>query len=831
VNRPRWTIALLVILTIGVSMFYLGAAFGIRPGQPIAPLDDAYITFQYARQIARGHPYRYNDGDPPTTGMTSPLFGFLLAGAHLLGFRGDGLVGLAVALGVVWLVLVAWLTHRFTSRLLAKRAHHGWPLLAAALVLLAGPFQWAAFNGMETGLFTVLTLAALDTFLAGRVGWCTLWLGLASLTRPEGVILAGLVWGVTLGRSLLASRSVPWRALALLSLAVGAGLIPSLVNRVLTGTTAAAGLQAKSWWLNVPAYPDAILRSTFLSYVRVMEGFLKGWGFASLSPFPSGLLLFALAGWIALGVRRRWAELALTAGWFFAGSLVAATLITVTWHIGRYQAPFVPVAIGLAVCGLAFVSRRLAPRHRFIPLSLALLLVVSAVLTVPPAVRIYRAAVRTVIDQQLAVATWIRENLPAGARVGVHDTGSLRYVGERPTYDVIGLTTAGAAIPWRHGAGSVYEHMEHSPMRPDYFAIYPDVFSIPYLAATDLFAEELFRVNVPDHRVASAGPVQGIWRADWRLAGSGQRFYQPDVLSRTTGLRVVDRLDVADLADEAAHDLVWWQDAQRTGFPTEVWQLSYPMLPDREVLDGGRLLTGGMTFDLTARPGEDLWLVARLHAQQGGAVEVLVNGERVGRWAYPPVAGRWLETLFHVPSTHVTTTRTQITLRVVSEGADFRHYAPYFLWALQGEPEEVAVEIEHPLHADFDAGLTLLGYDLPGQVFHPGDVLPVTLYWRATRPVEVDAKVFLHLYTEGGELGPQSDGWAYHGTRPPYTWAPGEIVADPHFISLPADLPPGRYSLEAGLYYVDGSGRLQAMLDGVVQVEGRVPLTIVEVHE
>ena len=35
---------------------------------------------------------------------------------------------------------------------------------------------------------------------------------------------------------------------------------------------------------------------------------------------------------------------------------------------------------------------------------------------------------------------------------------------------------------------------------------------------------------------ASASATQGVWRADWHLAGSGEQFYQPDILARTAGL-------------------------------------------------------------------------------------------------------------------------------------------------------------------------------------------------------------------------------------------------------------------------------------------------------
>jgi len=827
-----WPIGLLIVLAGAVSAIYWAVAFATADERPVAPLDDAYITFQYARQIARGHPYEYNDGDPPTTGMTSLLLGFLLAGAYLLGFTGERLVGFALGMGFIWLGGIAWLTYRLTLRLFD--GHHGarsWALGAAVLVVLSGPVQWGCFNGMETGLFAVLSLAALDAFLAGQAAWCALWLALAGLARPEGLILAGLIWAVAFAGGLFTSRTIGRGPMGLLSVAVAIGFVPFLVNWVLTGTTAATGLEAKSWLFNVPRYPEELVRSILGAYRRiVLERFL-GWGALGRWFVPPGFLLFGLLGWAALGVRRRWTALALTLSWFLLGTLSTATLITAVWHYGRYQVRFIPLLAVLASGGLAFLQERLGRRWRPFVAATVLLLVIAVICSGLRGVRLYRQAVETMIGQQLAVADWLRENLPADARVGVHDTGSLRYLGDRSTYDLIGLTTAGAAVAWRHGAGSVFEQMEHSPMRPDYFAIYPDVFSIPYLAATDLFAEELFRVEVPGYAVTSAGPVQGVWRADWHLAGSGERFYQPDIGERTAGLRLMDALDVADLDDEAAHHVTWWQEARRPGFPTEVWQLTYRVPPDREVLDGGRLLTGGIVFDVRTEPGESLWIVARLHAQEPGAVRVEVDGRDVGRWAYPAIPGQWLETLFRVPAGYVTSIETRVTLRVDANDPDFRHYAPYYFWFLQGEPSVVPPEIGHRVDAVFAGGLRLLGFDLPSRVWRPGDVVPVTLYWQAAATTDSDAKVFLHLYDADGRLGPQSDGWAYYDTRPPYTWSPGEVVADPRRLTLPEESPAGRYTIEVGLYDPDTLSRLSAHYEGVRQSEGRIPLGAIEVSE
>jgi hypothetical protein len=809
-----------------VSARYLTIGLGAAERRAVAPLDDAYITYQYARQIAQGHPYQYNDGDPATTGMTSPLFGLLLAGAHRIGFTDEWLVALAVCLGSLYIGLIGWITYRLAFHLTESQR---WALFGSLLVILSGSVQWGSFNGMETGLFTVLTLAALYAFLAQRDKLCVVSLGLATLVRTEGLILAGSVWAASVADGFLGKGAERWKRPQILSGALVVALVPYVINWAFTGDPSAAGLRAKSWFLNVPFYPGDIIRSALRCYRTIILGYFLG-GRQWL--VPPGMLLLALLGWFALGMRRQWMALSVTMSWFLVGTLSTATLITATWHMGRYQVPFVPVVAVLAVCGLNTLEKRLRGRWKPIILgALGLFLLATSTYSTVNAARVYQRAADTVAQQQLRLADWLRQNLPAGARTGVHDAGSLRYVGERPTYDLIGLTTPHAAAAWRSGAGSVFEMMEHSPMRPDYFAIYPDVFSIPYLRETDLFAEELFRVEVPEYAVASAGPVQGVWRADWHLAGSGERLYQADILERTQGLTLMDTVDVADLDDEAVHSVEWWQNVKHPGFPTEVWQLAYRVPPHDEVLDGGRLLTGGIAFDTRTRPGKDLWIVARLHAQQRGSVRIEIDGEPSGYWAYPSVPGQWLETMFRVPAARINTETTRVALNVETDDSAFHHFSPYAFWVFQGETGEIDPSIEKRTEVTFGDSLSLLGIDPPEARLHPGDVLHVALYWQAQSRTNEDAKVFLHLYDASDSLGPQSDGWAVHGTRPPYTWVPGEIVEDRRTLRLPDDLPPGEYSLELGLYSPDGSGRLSAYREDIPQAEGRVTLATIGVME
>lgn len=340
----RLQFLLLALLMCCIAATYIITDVTAARGRLVAPLDDAYITYQYARQIAHGQLYRYNDGDPSTTGMTSPLFGFLLAGLHLLGFVNERLPALATAPGALWLGLIAMLVYRISARLLGRQASTIWPWSAACLTALTGAVQWSCFNGMETGLFTVLTLAALDTFLAGGPG--PLWLSLSALTRPEGLVLAGLIWAITGVRETASFGRVPWKQLATLTIPLVVGLIPSGVNWALTGSASSAGLVAKSWWGNVPFYPDEIIRSILTFYSRIILEQFLGWAPPNHWFIAPGVFVLALVGWVGLAKRRRWVEMLITSSWFLVGTLSTANLITALWHQGRYQVPFAPIVMG-----------------------------------------------------------------------------------------------------------------------------------------------------------------------------------------------------------------------------------------------------------------------------------------------------------------------------------------------------------------------------------------------------------------------------------------------------------------------------------------------------
>ncbi len=94
--------------------------------------------------------------------------------------------------------------------------------------------------------------------------------------------------------------------------------------------------------------------------------------------------------------------------------------------------------------------------------------------------------------------------------------------------------------------------------------------------------------------------------------------------------------------------------------------------------------------------------------------------------------------------------------------------------------------------------VTLEGFDIVTDNDQPA--ADVNLFWRGERPTVSPYTVFVHILDANGQLVAQQDGWPVDGQWPTTCWTGGELIADARHISLPADLPAGRYTIVAGLY-------------------------------
>ena len=154
-SKQRLGIAagLLLVLPAVLLVYFLRTELAWTGGRLGVPLDDAWIHYQFARNLSSGQGFGFNPGEP-TPGSTAPLWTLLLAGVGL--FTEDFLLP-SLVLSTLFLLA----TVGFTYLLAWDVTGRTWAALLAALAtLLSGRLLWAGLAGMETTAFAACTVAA-----------------------------------------------------------------------------------------------------------------------------------------------------------------------------------------------------------------------------------------------------------------------------------------------------------------------------------------------------------------------------------------------------------------------------------------------------------------------------------------------------------------------------------------------------------------------------------------------------------------------------------------------------------------------------------------------
>lgn len=266
---PARRLTLLVAVAAAVALAYLAAMLGATGGHFVPQVTDLYLVCQYAKAMAEGHPFRYNAGDPFTTGATSPLHTGLLALAHAVGIRGEGLVAFAVLSGAGFYVVTVVLAARIGARLGGRRES----LLAGGLAALSGPVAWGFLSGSDVGLAMMLATWLLERMLAGWEGGRS-WIlpaALLALTRPEALAATVLLGGAY---ALGPGRSQPGRGgwLPWVPALVAAAML--VFYRLLTGRWIGSSVADKSLLANYSPQDALALVADYLT--DVVRGLLLG---------------------------------------------------------------------------------------------------------------------------------------------------------------------------------------------------------------------------------------------------------------------------------------------------------------------------------------------------------------------------------------------------------------------------------------------------------------------------------------------------------------------------------------------------------------------------
>lgn len=384
-------------------------------------LDDAYITYRYARNIASGNGFAFNVGEP-VLGTTTPGYTLLLALFNLL-FQTD-FPKLSFLLTIAFTCITGWLLYQILRCWVRDI-----PALAGAMLYVTNPVLTSSL-GMETSLYIVLIAASVYLLYVRPCSLaCGVAIGLTILVRPDGLIVLGipvLAW---------ITRKIRFRSVLIVGVAAFLMLVPWLVYSYLYfGSPIPHSLCAKQQHVGQPAESELFIRGfSFLAKRYLRHSLVHA-------------LFIPLTALGLLSIKRRRSAVALAILAWAAVYTAAFEFLDVPNHFIWYWAPLTLAFVVLVASGAASVldwqrseaGRLLFPSALLMTLISCMLagLVVGQVasgykaLDWSPRFYTYRSVgeyLRTVSDRSDTIGCW--------------EIGIIGYYSDRPILDLVGITS------------------------------------------------------------------------------------------------------------------------------------------------------------------------------------------------------------------------------------------------------------------------------------------------------------------------------------------------------------------------------------------------------
>ncbi len=445
----RW-IVLAVAALVAVLFYLLVSAWVYRVG---FPLDDSWIHLTYARNLAEHREWAFQLGQR-SAGSTSPLWTALLA----IGF----LIDLApyvwtYLLGWAVLTLLAVCAENLVRKLLPS---YNSPIPWAGLFFVfAWHLTWSAASGMETLLHALIVLVVLGALMTSSRRYLTLGLlvGLSAWVRPDGLTLLGPIIMV----ALLSEHAWHQRREAIWKTLIGFGslFLPFVFfNLALSGnpmpnTFYAKQAEYETFWLSRPLF------ERFGDYLFPILA----------SPFIA--LLPGAFFWLKKRIQSRdWGTLA-SLVWVLGYSSIYFISLPAYQH-GRYIIPILPILYLWGILG--FLEFVLSPQvNQRIVLIWKIVTIALCLAFTWIGARQNASDVFWVETEMVATAEWVNQNIPANARLAVHDIGAVGYYVQNPLVDMAGLITP-EIVPFIRDEARLAQYLDLNSV--DYLITFPSFY-------------------------------------------------------------------------------------------------------------------------------------------------------------------------------------------------------------------------------------------------------------------------------------------------------------------------------------------------------------------
>jgi len=479
---------LLIVIAISflVGSLFLFYELKITNNHLGAPLDDAYIHFQFSKNLAEGNGFSFNAGQP-TPGSTSPAWTVLITLFYL--FIKNHLL-IAKVLSVVFYLLTGITSYYLGLEVFKSKK---FALIVSVFTLLTGRFAWSALSGMEVTLFAFLLTLFILLYLKEKSKYLLmLILGIASIVRPEGYLIFTFYLFV---QTPVVSKRPFFSKKELVTLMLSTAIYLSIIlpyiifSFVTTGDFLPNTFTAQSIVESALVFraKSAVLYLLRYCYLLVIDNPL----IAICLPYG----LYSLIKRISKN-KRLFLIFLITIGFPIFASITAPNLR----HHGRYIIPFIPLYSVIGIIGFKTLVTRFKHNRIYFQKAAQSLIILSTLIYLLIMLINWASTfawnVKNINDMHVHLGNWVSDNIPEDSVIALNDIGAITYISQREIIDIVGLVssevlevTKGLSKEGREEPLWNYLMEKH----PDYLIILPSWY--PQLSQKSEL-EEVYRVQL-----------------------------------------------------------------------------------------------------------------------------------------------------------------------------------------------------------------------------------------------------------------------------------------------------------------------------------------------
>jgi len=434
--------------------------------------EDSYITYRYAKNLADGNGFVYNQGEK-FPGVTSPFYALILALFGVLGFDIPSMGGLlsAISLGLSLLLIY---------RLTLRKGYPSIGLLGGAFILFC-PWFLMTF-GSETYFQLLMITAAFYFYDQKKTLLTASFCALAFLVRADGI----LVVAVILSDYLITKKRLPLKEGLIFILLCAPFFLFYYVSfhSFLPSTLSAKQAQYASglWWRFLPGT---------LNFMRLLvkENMLLASFFPLLIIGSLALLLSCriwklMTTWVILHTLGYFLLKVSFYHWYSVPLILVLMLMSAfsvrfltlfprffnDHRIKNWRGKIFNQEINLSLVKFKEVDAYLKWSYRILSLFLVAIVIVALAGGIKSYSRTFKSFPFPKLQLYTKAGKWVAENTPLDASVAFIEVGYFGYHAQRKIIDLVGLITPGVSdhIRTRDFQWAVKNY------KPDYFIYNPE---------------------------------------------------------------------------------------------------------------------------------------------------------------------------------------------------------------------------------------------------------------------------------------------------------------------------------------------------------------------